>query len=730
MADNGFQGYQSGGRNFISPNRQVEAGLHREVTSEVGDIANIKAMQIEEVLTTVLNIFDKFAKGASLTTEQLDRARASITKDVMKNTNPNQAMNAGVNRMARIIPANANMLQNFARVRGTDNGTGPLSRVNNSPFLQSVQLQQEMLSRFDELIDKMDENTKNDKQGQDEEEGLFETLRQTIVHSVLNSPTANKLGQLGTSLMSAGLFRVASNEKMPSVVRQAAMGAVYLQVPETIMGIVGTTLSTWLTTGGSKILTNALGGIAKQAGGALSGFMGNAGSLIMRALPVALPIILAGAGIFALIKGISDHKKNMKAKDAEIANDPTLTQAQKDRKRLGEHAKSGAKVGATSGALIGAAIGTFIAPGIGTAIGGALGGAIGGAGLGALIGSLKPLGGMMKHGLASLGEKITTGAKWAVENKDKIMARINPVLDIVKTVLEAAFPFFSLIKLFINKITGSDWSKGLLGDKSPNDYDNDGGGGGGTPISLDKTKGGRPVDKQLVDLRDAKSLYGVNLKGSIQNAGSLLGNSKPWTRKENLATFAYLDNTLANMGINAVYSSNMGGSHKKGAKSHGHGDKVDVVGQSWTPEQYRAMFNKGFFGGNTGALGYEYKIGQTWVTTPEMYEKLYKERGGKMMGGNNHYDLTNKADLINVSSDDKFYDEYTRIQKAVKAEQKAQSDAEKKAVQQYAKQNNSDSVIKNIVNPTASYLNTDISDMDRFTKYNTTSSIMNVGGQG
>ena len=32
------------------------------------------------------------------------------------------------------------------------------------------------------------------------------------------------------------------------------------------------------------------------------------------------------------------------------------------------------------------------------------------------------------------------------------------------------------------------------------------------------------------------------------------------------------------MGINAVYSSNMGGSQKKGAKSHGHGDKVDIVG--------------------------------------------------------------------------------------------------------------------------------------------------------
>jgi uncharacterized membrane protein len=414
----------------------------------------------------------------------------------------------------------------------------------------------------------------------------------------------------------------------------------------------------------------------------------------------------------------------MKAKDAEIANDITLTQAQKDRKRLGEHAKSGAKIGATSGALIGAAIGTFIAPGIGTAIGGALGGAIGGAGLGALVGSLKPLGGMMRHGLASLGEKITTGAKWAVENKDKIMARINPVLDIIKTVLETAFPFFSLVKLFINKITGSDWFKRLFGDKSPNDNE---GGGGGTPISLDKTKGGRPVDKQLVDLRDANSLYGVNLKGSIQNAGSQWGNSKPWTRKENLATFAYLDNTLADMGINAVYSSNMGGSHKKGEKSHGHGDKVDVVGQSWTPEQYRAMYNRGFFGGNTGALGYEYKIGQTWVTTPDMYEKLYKERGGKMMGGNNHYDLTNKADLINVSSDDKFYDEYTRIQAAVKAEQKAQSDAEKKAVQQLAKQNSSEAVIQSVANPTASYLNTDVSDMDRFTKYNTTNTIMNVG---
>ena len=51
MADNGFQGYQSGGRNFISPNRQVEAGLHREVTSEVGDIANIKAMQIQNRVT-------------------------------------------------------------------------------------------------------------------------------------------------------------------------------------------------------------------------------------------------------------------------------------------------------------------------------------------------------------------------------------------------------------------------------------------------------------------------------------------------------------------------------------------------------------------------------------------------------------------------------------------------------------------------------------------------------
>ena len=528
MADNG---YQSGGRNignrgYSSPNRAIDTTVNRMLMEEVdNDHTKIKDLSTEEVELKLQHFAEKLTEFADLTSEETTKIIEYITSSAKEAQSAGEAFKMAHQRASKITTNSVPVMKSMQKQRGTDpNNKGIIGKINNNPMLQSVHIQQQMLNRLTEISNQLSGITgiiaaTNDdiNQGQDEEEGLFDTLRQTIIHSVLNGPTAGKLSKLGSSLISAGLFKVASNEKMPSVVRQAAMGAVYLQVPETIMGAVGgvlnIVLSKWLSGSVSEILSDSLSKL---------------GPIIGNIIGKVIPWALIGAGILMAVKGTIDHHKNMKTKDAEIARDMNMTQAQKDKARLKEHTKSGAKVGQVSGALIGAgagalkgaSIGTAMAPGIGTAIGaviggigGALVGGFGGKIIGGLVGAIKPLGAMLKHGLASVGEKIISGAKWANENKDKILAMLKPIGQTMLTFLELASPFFRLFKMLYDKITSLKWFKG---DENNNEN---------TIYNPGKTNG---VGAFFDRLKKGNIGYKVDKNGNAYLGGHLITSNHGW----------------------------------------------------------------------------------------------------------------------------------------------------------------------------------------------------------
>lgn len=146
---------------------------------------------------------------------------------------------------------------------------------------------------------------------------------------------------------------------------------------------------------------------------------------------------------------------------------------------------------------------------------------------------------------------------------------------------------------------------------------------------------------------DAVDMRSMGLKGGIWN-----GNSVPFISKNNVDSVRYLDDYLSNNGIKFLYTSAMGGQHKSSNSGLGHGDgsKGDLQTQSrvLTPTEYKHLFDMGYFGNGTGAVGYEYG-GKTTVTTPEEYNKLY--RAGKVtMANGNHYDLSFKMSQPKVAS--------------------------------------------------------------------------------
>lgn len=119
------------------------------------------------------------------------------------------------------------------------------------------------------------------------------------------------------------------------------------------------------------------------------------------------------------------------------------------------------------------------------------------------------------------------------------------------------------------------------------------------------------------------------------------GNSVPEIAAKNAENLKALDAILALGGSGFTYESAMGGKHKKSSRGRGHGDgaKVDVGGRILSPDEYDRLFRLGYFGNGTGAVGYEYKLGQTDTVTPEQYRKLYNS-GQVSLAGNNHYDFT------------------------------------------------------------------------------------------
>lgn len=136
---------------------------------------------------------------------------------------------------------------------------------------------------------------------------------------------------------------------------------------------------------------------------------------------------------------------------------------------------------------------------------------------------------------------------------------------------------------------------------------------------------------------DAVAMKNMGLRGSIWSE-----NSIPYIAAANAGNLKALDNYVSGKGHSLIYTSAMGG-HKVGS-GHYKGNKIDFQtrGSVLTPAEYEQLFKLGYFGGNTGALGYEHKNskGQTVGATPSEYKKLY-EQGQVFMGGKNgnHYDF-------------------------------------------------------------------------------------------
>jgi hypothetical protein len=508
------------------------------------------------------------------------------------------------------------------------------------------------------------------------------------------------------------------------------MTAVYLQIPQTVTQILGQvvslTLSLWLVNSVGKMLGGVFGNLLKLAGGSLSSLVGGLGNMLTAILPYAIPLVgalLIGAGIFAAIKGAIDHSKNMKEKDAEIDKDPNLTQREKDTKKLGNHAKSGAKVGGITGALAGAGTGALygaaagsVIPGVGNVVGGIVGavvGAIAGSGLGAalggLIGSLKPVGQMISHGFKSLAEKtvrlgvslgghIVQGAKWVSEHQDKLKSILGPLANTVNILLTLSMPFFILFKALSEHLMdfiNGDWFSGLLNNISNPTEDDPNLSLGQSLLSGVSTAYNyvtQPVTKgNYVNMKD------LGLKGTIDK-----GNSDPRTLKQNAQHVQQLDHLLSTWGFDIKYTSNMGGKHATGGKSHGSGNKVDLQlfkngkAAHLSEAQLNILKQLGYWGGSTGALGWEKNAGQV---------------------GGGHYDL-HIGNQVVTSAEWKQYQAYKEKQKQNQAMEEAKKEAtksEKEKEQDAVKRVYNGSTTQQIMNAGNPCYAGTVSGMDNYT---------------
>lgn len=100
----------------------------------------------------------------------------------------------------------------------------------------------------------------------------------------------------------------------------------------------------------------------------------------------------------------------------------------------------------------------------------------------------------------------------------------------------------------------------------------------------------------------AVAMSSLGLRGGISSE-----NSIPYIAANNAQNLKNLDAYLTSRGYKFDYTSAMGGSHAGGAKSHGAGQKVDLVlrgGGRLKKEDEDWLIRHGFYGGNTGAVGY------------------------------------------------------------------------------------------------------------------------------
>jgi murein DD-endopeptidase MepM/ murein hydrolase activator NlpD len=589
----GFNDYQSGGKGFNSPDKIIENATYREFMQQAGGKDGLASKDQADVVNILNNILDQLVQNTNISNEQTNEIKSALHERVMGTANAPQAAKEGTSLLNSFIKSNTELLKGLSQQKSlTGNERGTLGSISNSSLKQLVMLNQGILNTLKQIavgvntsagiFDKFHadfieidaSNDKREDKANQEQLGKLDLVRQIIAYGLFSSPTVNKLQQLGTSLMGLGLMKVMGSNA-PEPIKKLAAGAIYLQIPQTLMQIIGIvvtqSLSNWLMTSASNLLKNGLkDGLANPA----KNMFGNIGANFSKLLPIITnPFVIGGAllvaGIGATVAGVMAHRKKMKENDAKIDADPRLSEDQKEREKLKAHSASGARAGIAGGALTGAGIGAIVGsiiPGVGTAIGAVVGGLIGliaGPLIGAIVGGWKHFGIIGKDikagfskGLQTVGDKITQGAKWASEHKDQFLSVLKPISKVLLTILEMSLPFFALFKMLYN--AASKFFNKNKGDEGPNTIYNPGKSGiignalerlnkGSTKYTVDK-KGNAYIGGHLIT-----SGYGERIHPS--GTGNKMDGKKHFHKGVDIA-YKEGDEIGAFMGGQVVYAGN------------------------------------------------------------------------------------------------------------------------------------------------------------------------------
>lgn len=540
----GFNDYQSGGKGFNSPDKIIENATYREFMQQAGGKDGLASKDQADVVNILNNILDQLVQNTNISNEQTNEIKSALHERVMGTANAPQAAKEGTSLLNSFIKSNTELIKGLSQQKGlTGNERGTLGNISNSSLKQLVMLNQGILNTLKQIavgintsagiFDKFHadfieidaSNDKREDKANQEQLGKLDLVRQIIAYGLFSSPTVNKLQQLSTSLMGLGLMKVMGSNA-PEPIKKLAAGAIYLQIPQTLMQIIGIvvtqSLSKWLMTSASNLLKNGLkDGLANPA----KNMFGNIGANFSKLLPIITnPFVIGGAllvaGIGATVAGVMAHRKKMKENDAKIDADPRFSEDQKEREKLKAHSASGARAGIAGGALtgagIGAIVGSIILPSVGTAKGAVVGGLIGliaGPLIGAIVGGWKHFGILGKDikagfskGLQTVGDKITQGAKWASEHKDQFLSVLKPINKVLSIILEMLQPFFALFKMLYN--AASKFFNKNKGDKGPNTIFNPGKSG--------------VIGNALERLNKGSTKYTVDKKGNAYIGGHLI----------------------------------------------------------------------------------------------------------------------------------------------------------------------------------------------------------------
>lgn len=764
---NGFNGgnnngYQSGGA-YRSPVGDLQSIIYNQYLQQVagGDLDNLNNMSWEEFSANLQAANENLFQFANDTVTNQERIASHFQQIVSSANSLQQALNKAAEFALNLSNSQVEYSKSVHQAGGgdPDDTSTALGQMVNSAMLQSVHIQQQILNRLTGMNDVLVDINQDANKNQFQEETLFDDLKQTIVNGLMHNPTTQKIGGLVSSLMSAGLFKIASNENLPKPLRQLALGAVYFQVPETVTTILGETLrivlTGWLFGRASSILTKGLGAGLKTIGGGLlnvfrsglTGLLTGMGNLFSSAMstisglagvlgPIALIVgsLVAGVALFKATSNAID--KYTQSLDSRT----DLDEGQKNRRKMaaqvGGKTVAGTAIGAGTGALVGIGAGILAGAGTGAAATSWSGpGALIGAGIGAIIGLITGIVGYMKAKKTTPKDikqpEFSQLNNTLVNTNTELMDIVSNINENVQQILQAittgagTFSMFGgpngggfsgLVKALGDKIKNSSWWQehvGAGGEK--------GGGGSSSSGAYQKyadnstktmwDKRAKPqANSDYEDMRTLKEKYG--LKGTIAK-----DNSVPWLKKENVGAMLQLDSMLNQWGYDVVYTSNMGGSHAGGAKSHASGNKVDLqLFRNGKPvhlsqSELSQLQAKGYWGGATGALGWEPHANQT---------------------GGGHYDLTDSASFVKVDRSNE------AINSAISRYEKDQAEAkrkqqEKEAMEKAMKDAKDDKKIaQNLLNPASNLIQPktsfgDVTGMNDYTRMNTTTAKVQRG---